>query len=201
MRFLPAARHAGTRSAVEPRHEAMRMTRPMTAHWDAEDLGMLMLAQLPAARGSAACSLLDHIASWSSRKYSGAEIRDSLDWLFKETLIQTDAPELSPQYPWASIVLRSPTGDDIVDANEKLTLQKRFGLALRLAKDRRGWKSRELAEVLAVTPSYLSQTLRGKRDVKLSMISRVARCLGMRPAHLLAPLRHVTLDASMETHS
>ncbi len=157
-----------------------------------EDLAMMMLDDLPSYRGGEARSILDHSDVWQQRSYRGCQIQDGLEWLWAEQLLMTDDPDSPPIFPRASVLFRSGEGDAVIEANHRLSSPQRLGLGLARVKARRGWKSKEMAAFLSITEGYLSQTLRGNRDVKLSMLDRICGRLGVPVHELLAPDRSAT---------
>ncbi len=56
-----------------------------------------------------------------------------------------------------------------------LSLPDRLAIGLGRLKRNRGARAKELAGQLGVTEAYMSQVLRGMRDVKLSTLDRMAR--------------------------
>lgn len=58
---------------------------------------------------------------------------------------------------------------------EQLSLPERLAISLRRLKRDRGSRAKELAEQLGVTEAYMSQVMRGMRDVKLSTLDKMAR--------------------------
>ncbi|RWF05843.1 MAG: XRE family transcriptional regulator [Mesorhizobium sp.] len=67
-------------------------------------------------------------------------------------------------------------GDEttIKDLTE-LTHQERLVIGLERIKAERGLKNKDLAAMLGVTEGYMSQVIRGKRDVKLTMLDKMTR--------------------------
>ncbi len=58
---------------------------------------------------------------------------------------------------------------------EYLSLPERLAIGLDRLKRNRGARAKELAEQLGVTEAYMSQVMRGMRDVKLSTLDKMAR--------------------------
>lgn len=56
-----------------------------------------------------------------------------------------------------------------------LSLPERLAIGLDRLKRDRGLRAKELAEQLGVTEAYMSQVMRGMRDVKLSTLDKMAR--------------------------
>jgi transcriptional regulator with XRE-family HTH domain len=56
-----------------------------------------------------------------------------------------------------------------------LTHQERLVIGLERIKALRGWKNKHLAAKLGVTEGYMSQVIRGMRDVKLTMLDKMTR--------------------------
>jgi transcriptional regulator with XRE-family HTH domain len=57
----------------------------------------------------------------------------------------------------------------------ELSLPDRLAIGIDRLKRDRGARAKELAEELVVTEAYMSQVLRGMRDVKLSTLDRMSR--------------------------
>jgi transcriptional regulator with XRE-family HTH domain len=68
---------------------------------------------------------------------------------------------------------------------DQLSLPDRLAIGLDRLKRDRGLRARELAEQLGVTEAYMSQVLRGMRDVKLSTLDKMAREWNVRIEDLL----------------
>lgn len=62
---------------------------------------------------------------------------------------------------------------------------KRFGAAVRRERKRRGLSQEELAFSAGLDRTYLSGVERGRRNIGLINIHRIARALRVRPADLL----------------
>ncbi len=58
---------------------------------------------------------------------------------------------------------------------ETLPLSDRLAIGLDRLKRARGTTNKELAEPLGFTESYMSQVMRGMRDVKLSTLDKMAK--------------------------
>ncbi len=58
---------------------------------------------------------------------------------------------------------------------EHLSLPERLAIGLDRLKRDRGLLGKELAEQLGVTEAYMSQVMRGLRDVKLSTLDKMGR--------------------------
>ncbi len=67
------------------------------------------------------------------------------------------------------------TAKDLMD----LTHQERLVVGLERIKAQRGLKNKDLAAMLGVTEGYMSQVIRGLRDVKLTMLDKMTRELGV----------------------
>jgi transcriptional regulator with XRE-family HTH domain len=71
-------------------------------------------------------------------------------------------------------------GDEtIIRDLTELTHQERLVIGLERIKLQRGWKNKDLAAKLGVTEGYMSQVIRGMRDVKLTMLDKMTRELGV----------------------
>src|SRR5690606_7925959 len=55
----------------------------------------------------------------------------------------------------------------------EMTLLDRLTAGLEGIKARHGWKNKDLAAKLDVTEGYMSQVMRGMRDVKVSMLQKM----------------------------
>lgn len=64
-------------------------------------------------------------------------------------------------------------------------LHKRLSKALIHIRDMNGLLSKDMAERLKVTEGYLSQVLHCRRDVRLSMLNRIAKEFGIEASELL----------------
>ncbi len=81
------------------------------------------------------------------------------------------------------------------DWDDDQRLHKRLSNALMRIRDVYGLTSRELAERIDVTESYMSQVLNCRRDVRLSMLNRISKEFGIncggaeekRPGHAQPP--------------
>lgn len=58
---------------------------------------------------------------------------------------------------------------------KELTFQERLVFGLERIKAQRGWRNKDLAAKLDVTEGYMSQVVRGMRDVKLTMLDKMTR--------------------------
>ncbi len=68
---------------------------------------------------------------------------------------------------------------------DELSLPDRLAIGLDRLKRDRGSRAKELAEQLGVSEPYMSQVLRGMRDVKLSTLDKMAREWNVRIEDLL----------------
>jgi transcriptional regulator with XRE-family HTH domain len=86
-----------------------------------------------------------------------------------------------PQHPKAG---KHATGlaPDWDDAER---LHKRLSNALIRIRDVYGLTSKEMAERLDVTESYMSQVFNGRRDVRLSMLNRISKAFNIEAFELL----------------
>lgn len=71
-------------------------------------------------------------------------------------------------------------GENTVDVTttanlSKLTFQERLAVGLERIKAKRGWKNKDIAAKLGVTEGYMSEVVRGMRDVKLTMLDKLTR--------------------------
>lgn len=71
-------------------------------------------------------------------------------------------------------------GENTADTTTKkdpgeLTFQERLAVGLERIKSKRGWKNKDLAAHLGVTEGYMSEVVRGKRDIKLTMLDKMTR--------------------------
>ncbi|OHV80292.1 helix-turn-helix domain-containing protein [Ensifer sp. LCM 4579] len=57
----------------------------------------------------------------------------------------------------------------------ELTFQERLAVGLERIKAKRGWKNKDIAAKLGVTEGYMSEVVRGMRDVKLTMLDKLTR--------------------------
>jgi len=64
-------------------------------------------------------------------------------------------------------------------------LHKRLSKALIQLRDSKGLRSKDMAERLKVTEAYMSQVLHCRRDVRLSMLNRIAKEFGIEASELL----------------
>lgn len=71
------------------------------------------------------------------------------------------------------------------DWNDDGRLHKRLSKALLRIRDLNGLLSKDMAERLKVTEGYMSQVLHGRRDVRLSMLNRIAKEFGIEASELL----------------
>ncbi|MER9580898.1 helix-turn-helix transcriptional regulator [Mesorhizobium sp. M0276] len=67
--------------------------------------------------------------------------------------------------------------DTTIKDLKELTFQERLVFGLERIKAQRGWKNKDLAAKLDLTEGYMSQVVRGKRDVKLTMLDKMTRQL------------------------
>ncbi len=71
-------------------------------------------------------------------------------------------------------------GDETITRDlTELTHQERLVIGLERIKSQRGLKNKDLAAMLDVTEGYMSQVIRGMRDVKLTMLDKMTRVLGV----------------------
>lgn len=61
------------------------------------------------------------------------------------------------------------------------TLQKLFGLNVRRLREERGWTQEELARLSGINRSYLAGVEKGKRNVTIVNIARIAKALEVSP--------------------
>jgi hypothetical protein len=66
--------------------------------------------------------------------------------------------------------------------NREVTSHSRLSKALLRLRDEHGLLNKEMAERLRVTEGYMSQVLRGRRDVRISMLDRIAEEFGVKSA-------------------
>ena len=78
---------------------------------------------------------------------------------------------------------RATTGRSEDDDDGKL--HKRLRNALIHIRDSNGLLSKDMAERLKVTEAYMSQVLHGRRDVRLSMLNRMAKEFGIEASELI----------------
>ncbi|MCB1466132.1 MULTISPECIES: helix-turn-helix domain-containing protein [Mesorhizobium] len=71
------------------------------------------------------------------------------------------------------------------DWDDDERLHKRLSKALIRIRDLNGLLSKDMAERLKVTEGYMSQVLHGRRDVRLSMLNRMAKEFGIEASELL----------------
>lgn len=71
------------------------------------------------------------------------------------------------------------------DWDDDKRLHKRLSNALMRIRDVYGLTSREMAERIDVTESYMSQVINGRRDVRLSMLNRMSKEFGIEASELL----------------
>lgn len=71
------------------------------------------------------------------------------------------------------------------DCDDGGKLHKRLRNALIYIRDSNGLLSKDMAERLKVTEAYMSQVLHGRRDVRLSMLNRMAKEFGIEASELL----------------
>jgi len=64
-------------------------------------------------------------------------------------------------------------------------LEKQFGLAVRTAREQKGWSQELLAEAANLNRSYLGEIERGLVTPSLSTISKLAAGLGLTPSALV----------------
>ncbi len=73
------------------------------------------------------------------------------------------------------------------DWDDDQRLHKRLSNALMRIRDVYGLTSRELAERIDVTESYMSQVLNCRRDVRLSMLNRISKEFGIKSSGRARP--------------
>ena len=71
------------------------------------------------------------------------------------------------------------------DWDDEQRLHKRLSNALIRIRDVYGLTSKEMAERLGVTESYMSQVFNGRRDVRLSMLNRMSKEFDLEASELL----------------
>ncbi|GLS35041.1 hypothetical protein GCM10010869_06290 [Mesorhizobium tianshanense] len=154
-----------------------------------EVLPLAILTELPRHRTSEAVPILDVIEVWLCRQYSGNQIQDAIEFLRKEGLLCTDDDNSPPVYPRCSVLFSSSIGDTLVKrrGEEFPTVPDRFVEGLKRLKALRGWKNKDLAKHLGVSEAYMSEMMRGIRDVKLSMLDRLKKSLGVTTLDLFGP--------------
>ncbi|MFA1677234.1 helix-turn-helix domain-containing protein [Rhizobium mongolense] len=70
------------------------------------------------------------------------------------------------------------TADETIKKDlSELTFQERLAIGLERIKTKRGWKNKDLAAHLGVTEGYMSEVVRGMRDIKLTMLDKMTRQL------------------------
>ena len=75
--------------------------------------------------------------------------------------------------------------DAASDWNNDGQLHKRLSKALDQIRQLNGLRNRHMAERLKVTESYISQILHCRRDVRLSMLNRIAKEFGIEASELI----------------
>ena len=75
--------------------------------------------------------------------------------------------------------------DSNSDNDDDGKLHKRLSKALIQIRDSNGLLSKDMAERLKVTEAYMSQVLHGRRDVRLSMLNRMAKEFGIEASELI----------------
>ena len=70
--------------------------------------------------------------------------------------------------------------------NASLTLQQRVGLQVRQLRRERGWSQDTLAHLTHMHRSYPNQIEKGKVDLRLSTLEKLAQVFEMTPADLLS---------------
>jgi len=71
------------------------------------------------------------------------------------------------------------------DKQDQREIRERFGAKLREARSRKGISQEVLAELAGIDRTYVSSCERGRRNVGLENIVRLARSLGCPPSVLL----------------
>ena len=66
-----------------------------------------------------------------------------------------------------------------------------FGRRARAARHRRGWTLEQLGEVSGLHWTYLGQCERGRRNISLLNIIRMAEALEINPAEMVDDLKNV----------
>jgi XRE family transcriptional regulator, regulator of sulfur utilization len=66
------------------------------------------------------------------------------------------------------------------------SLERRFGQAVRAAREERGFTQEKLAEVADLNRSYLGEIERGQVAPSLTTVEKLAAALGLPPSTLLA---------------
>jgi DNA-binding Xre family transcriptional regulator len=132
---------------------------------------------------------LDVIAVWTDRGYAGNRIQDALEHLWDLKLICIDDDETPPIYPRCSVLFSSSGGDAFVGhrAQEVSTIPERFVEGLQRVKAARGLKNKDLAAGIGVSEAYVSNMIRGRRDVKLTMLERLRVKLGVTVLDMFGP--------------
>jgi transcriptional regulator with XRE-family HTH domain len=67
-------------------------------------------------------------------------------------------------------------------------LQRIVGRNLRAYRMGRGLSQEEFADVLGIHRTYMGGIERGERNLSLSSVERIARCIDLEPLALLTPL-------------
>ncbi|MCR6727717.1 helix-turn-helix domain-containing protein [Agrobacterium fabrum] len=136
---------------------------------------MAILTELPRFETNDAATILDVIGVWTERGYAGNRIQDAFEHLWNLRFICTDDDETPPIYPRCSVLFSSPGGDAFVGhrAQQISTIPERFVEGLQRLKAARGLKNKDLAASIGVSEAYVSNMMRGKRDVKLTMLDRL----------------------------
>lgn len=68
------------------------------------------------------------------------------------------------------------------------TIQWVLGENVRRLRERRGWTQDRLAEAAGLHYTYVSGIERGRRNVTIDVLARIAEALRVRPAELLREL-------------
>lgn len=75
--------------------------------------------------------------------------------------------------------------DGVSKAVDDEKLHQRLSKALIRIRDEHGLLNKEMAERLQVTEGYMSQVMRGRRDVRLSMLNRISKEFGVDASELI----------------
>ena len=66
-----------------------------------------------------------------------------------------------------------------------------IGEALRLIRTIKGYKAKEIAEKLGISPSYLSQIETGQKKPSFELIENFAAVVGERPSSILFFMKNI----------
>lgn len=74
-------------------------------------------------------------------------------------------------------------------------LERRFGVAVRAAREERGFTQEKLAEAADLNRSYLGEIERGLVAASLITVEKIAAALGLPPSTLLARSEYADSDS------